>query len=644
MTKTKKQTKETSIKLEPPKGRPMLQWFGKKPLDLIKSFPCQLVESFNPGGNSSVLSNPTFDELGKDWHNQLFHGDNKEVLGYLLNNGFRGKVDLIYIDPPFDSGADYIRKIQLRNQKENNKFVGEDYTLGEQVQYFDIWNNDSYLQFMYERILLLRELLSDEGNILVQADDKRGHYLKIILDEIFGSENFINDIIWVKGREGGGGSITNPPLPTEYQNIYLYAKNKKDRIWFPPRGAYKESTLSSLEKDDKGWFYTRGRMGRQPKEWEIKAGVAKKTYVSDDPNETKEQAIQRLTSPDAKFVLIGDVWTREMIKNSTKTDYPTEKPEDLLEMIINAGSNSKSIILDCFIGGGTTAAVAQKLGKRWIGCDINKGAIQTTSKRLQDIIKDQLEESNKSKEKLFSNESFGKYFSFANYKVNDYDLQILRTEAIELAIEHLGIVRNKKDNFFDGMLGKKLVKIIDFNHPLSLHDLQTVQDELRKRPDEDRNITIVCLGKEIQVEGWISDYNKLHPVNKIDVIELRTDSKYGKFFTHKPCKAKVEIKHKGTEAIIEIKEFLSPTILERLQIDASLFNVKIPDFRSMIDVVLIDTNYNGEVFNIVLSDVPEKKNDLIEGTYKVQIPKEKTTIAVKIIDMLGEELLISKSI
>ncbi len=282
--------------------------------------------------------------------------------------------------------------------------------------------------------------------------------------------------------------------------------------------------------------------------------------------------------------------------------------------------------------------------RRWIGCDINKGAIQTTSKRLQEIIEGQINKENKSKEKLFSDNSSKKYFSFANYKVNDYDLQILRTEAIELAIEHLGIIRTKKDNFFDGMLGKKLVKIIDFNHPLSLHDLQTVQDELRKRPDEDRNIILVCLGKEIQVDGWIADYNKLHPVNKVDVIELRTDSKYGKFFTHKPCKAKVDMKRKGKDAIIEIKEFLSPTILERLEIDASLFNVKIPDFRSMIDVILIDSNYNGEVFNIAISDVPEKKNDLVAGIYKIKIPTDKTTIAVKIIDMLGEELLITKGI
>ncbi len=641
--KTKyKETNLSTIKIEPPKGRPMLHWAGKRPLEYIKSFPEQLVEIYNPL-NEKIIDNLTFNNLMDSWQNLLFHGDNKEVLGYLLNNGFRGKIDLIYIDPPFDSGADYIRKVQLRGIEYKNKINSEDYFLGEQIQYFDIWNNDNYLQFIYERLLLMRELLSDDGNILVQADDKRGHYIKIIMDEIFGSGSYINDIVWRKGREGGGGTLDNPPLPTEYQNIYLYAKNKKERKWNPPRGAYKETTLTSLEKDPKGWFYTRGRMGRQPKEWELKAGVAKKTYVSDNPNETKEQVIIRLTSPDAKYVLIGDVWDKEIIKNSTLTNYPTEKPEELLKIIIESATNENDIVLDCFIGSGTTAAVAQKSNRKWIGCDINKGAIQTTSKRLQDVISEQIQEAEKENGKLFKDEKKNN-FSFATYKVNDYDLKLLYTEAIELAIEHLGINRTKTNSFFEGTRGKKLVKMIDFNHPLSVIDLQLTQDEFKKRPDEDRDVTMVCLGKELSTDNWLKDYNKKHPVNKIEVIELRTDSKYGKFLIHEPCKAKVDIRRSKNKALIEIKDFISPSIIERLNSDENLFKVKIPDFRSMIDVVLIDKDYDGKVFNIFFSDVPEKKNDLVKGSYKIEIPKEKVTLAIKIIDMLGEELLITKNI
>jgi hypothetical protein len=193
-----------------------------------------------------------------------------------------------------------------------------------------------------------------------------------------------------------------------------------------------------------------------------------------------------------------------------------------------------------------------------------------------------------------------------------------------------------------------LVKIIDFNHPLTLLDLQLIKDELKKRPDEDRDITVVCLGKELAVDPEIELWNKKHPINpinKIKIIELKTDKKYGNFLIHKPAEAKIIVKRTDkTKALIEIKNFISPTIIKRLDIDSRLFKVKIPDFRCMIDTVLIDSNYDGKVFHIVYSDVPEKKNDLVKGKYEIEIPAEKTRIALKIVDMLGEEVIFDKEI
>ncbi len=154
---------------------------------------------------------------------------------------------------------------------------------------------------------------------------------------------------------------------------------------------------------------------------------------------------------------------------------------------------------------------------------------------------------------------------------------------------------------------------------------------MKKRPDEDRDITIVCLGKELAVDAWIDEWNKKHPVNKIKVIELKTDKKYGNFLIHKPAEAKVKIERKDkNKAIIEIQDFISPTIIERLNIDNKLFKVKIPDFRSMIDTVLINNNYNGKTFHIVYSDVPQKKQDLVKGKYEIEISSNKTRIGVKI--------------
>ena len=203
----------------------------------------------------------------------------------------------------------------------------------------------------------------------------------------------------------------------------------------------------------------------------------------------------------------------------------------------------------------------------------------------------------------------------------------------------------RTDTFFDGTLGKSLVKIIDFNHPLTMLDLQLIQDELKKRPDEDRDITIVCLGKELAVDPEIDSWNKKHPVNKIKVIELKTDEKYGNLLIHKPAKVKIAAQRTDkNKVVIEIQDFISPTVIERLNIDSGLFKVKIPDFRCMIDTVLIDNNYDGKVFHIVYSDIPEKKDDLIKGTYEIELPNPKAKLAVKIIDMLGEEVLIECSL
>ena len=234
------------------------------------------------------------------------------------------------------------------------------------------------------------------------------------------------------------------------------------------------------------------------------------------------------------------------------------------------------------------------------------------------------------------------YPTFAIYKVNDYDLKLLRTEAIELAVQHIGIKRTRTDPFFDGTLGKKLVKIIDFNHPLTLLDLQLIQDELGRRPDENRDVTVVCLGKELAVDSCIDDWNKKRPVNKIHVIELKTDKKYGNFLIHKPAEAKVKVERiDKTRAKVVIEDFISPTIIERLNIDNKIFKVKIPDFRCMIDSVSIDNNYNGKIFHIVQSDVPKRKDDLVKGKYEIEIQESETKVGVKIVDILGEEVIVA---
>jgi len=660
-------TDQTNVKIAPAKGRPMLHWVGKRPLDYVTAFPAQLVERFAPLDARSPLPASGEGPGVRAGDGLLFHGDNKDVLAWLLANGYRGKIDLVYIDPPFDSGADYIRRVSLRGTKDYGQLEGENYSLGEQIQYTDIWANDAYFQFIYERLLLMKELLSSSGTLWMHCDYHKGHYLKCICDEVFSPENFITEVIW--NRAAPRGNVKRG-LSVAHDNILVYGKSQEP-TWHPPLLDYSEEYKSRFtQKDSDGRLYALDNMispnPDRPNLDYVWKGVRKVWRVTKERMaELEEEGRLEYTSTGvARYKRYLDelegkplttLWDDIFPVNSQaseREDYPTQKPEALIDRIVQTSSNTGDTVLDCFVGSGTTAAVAQKLGRRWIAADINKGAIQTTSKRLQAILHEQIQAQKQKglQGRLPLDGDAAEVtpppasLAFSVYRVNDYDLTIQHNEAINLAVEHIGIDRAKTDAFFDGTLGKKLVKIVPFNHPLTPLDLQLLKDELAARPQEDRDVVVVCLGKELVVDAWLEDYNKHRPVNKIEIIELRTDQKYGKFFVHQPAQAEVDIRRENDKIVVEIQDFISPTIVERLEIDTPLLKARIPDWRAMVDVVLIDADYDGEVFNIALSDVPEKKDDMVAGCYELPAPEGQARVGVKIIDMLGEEVIVVKEV
>lgn len=611
----------------------MLSWVGKRPLTHVIGFPAQVVEKFDQANElAAVIENP---KIWEHWPKQyphaglLFHGDNKEVLAHLLANGFRGKVDLIYIDPPFDSGADYVRKVSLRGSKK--EIEGEGYTLGEQLQYTDIWANDNYLQFMYERLLLLKELLASHGTLYLHCDESKAHHLRVLLDEVFGTDNFLNSICWYFSNKPQFKQVSY--FPRDVQTIHVYAKNAGSQFF---RHQYIKNVRARKQN-----VVT----------WDKELG--KRISKRDDAgNVIYRESTERL---------LGSMWDIPMVNpnGSERTDYPTQKPEALLEKIIFASSKPGDLVLDCFVGSGTTAFVAQKFGLRWIGCDINKGAIQTTVKKLQSLIVEQqktvttLSRDGKQGE-LVAGTTAPKeaespvQLSFVTYRVNDYDLAIQHNEAVNLACEHIGVERIRTDSYFDGKLGESWVKITPFGHPLSPTDLEELRRELDARRDDVKSITIVCLTQELSAAAWVEDWNKHRKgrdaVNRIRVIELRTDPKYGKFIEHRPARAKVAIKRNKEKIHIEIRDFISPTIVERLQQHAGVLKPKIEDWRAMVDCVMVDTAFNGEVFNVAFTDIPERKLDLVAGSYDLDAQAGATTVVVKIIDMLGEEVLVTQKV
>ena len=645
----------------------MLTWVGKRPLSTVKAYPAQHVESFE--ADCDEFENSI--AYQSDWPDKfkqgglLFHGDNKDVLAHLLANGFRGKVKLIYIDPPFDSGADYVRKVQLRGTSGTTKVDGEEYTLGEQIQYEDIWANDNYLQFMYERLLMLRELLAEDGSIVVHCDYRRSHELKIILEEIFSTQNFISEVVWKRSQPRGNVS---KGLSVAHDTLLFYSKSDPpywDPQFLPISDSYIQSHYRLVDEKTGRVYRLDNMISPNPNrpnldyEWNGVRRVWRVTKEKMKELEGQNRIVYSSTGvaqykrflDESSGTPLTTWWDDIDPVNSQakeREDYPTQKPLKLIERILRLTTSDNDIVLDSYIGSGTTAATAQKLGRRWIGCDINKGAIQTTAKRLYKVMREQAQAIEDDKQAALVEEEnvppAPAQLSFNTYRVNDYDLQIQHNEAVQLACEYIGVTRKRSDSYFDGTLGQKLVKIIPFNHPLSPLDLDDLRKELERRPDEERDITVVCLGLELKARAWMEDYNRNRPINKINIIELRSDRKYGGFIKHEPMVASVSVRRIKDKLKITVNDVYSPSIVQRLNLDDGLFRAQIDDWRAVVDCIMVDLDYDGEIFKVALSDIPARKQDLVEGEYELDAPPDKVVVAIKIIDMLGEEVILTEQI
>jgi adenine-specific DNA-methyltransferase len=365
-----------------------LVWEGKydeygnrRPVHLPKSpLPLQRIETIDEPRDREKARQPgLFDEAAfrqsahrDDWRNMLIWGDNKLVMAALLEQ-FRGQVDLIYIDPPFDVGADFTMNVQIGDEGESLK---KEQSILEAVAYRDTWGRgtDSYLHMMYERLMLMRDLLSDRGSIYVHCDWRVNSYLRLLLDEIFGKDNFINEVIWRYGKM----SNTVRRFPRNHDNILLYSKSS-DYIFSPIKeidSEYKER-FSRYLKDNKIYFK------------DVKSSNDKLIILR---TKKLEKLLNRplydediLFDFDKEFKTQDDVfYDISIIKGNAdeNLEFSTQKPEALIRRIISASSREDSVIADFFCGSGTTLAVAEKLGRRWIGVDLGRYAIHTSRKRL----------------------------------------------------------------------------------------------------------------------------------------------------------------------------------------------------------------------------------------------------------------------
>ncbi len=327
------------------------------------SMPLQKIETVDEPRSRSEVQGLLFEPQTAhrdDFRNMLIWGDNKLVMASLLKE-YKGRIDLIYIDPPFDVGADFTMDVPIGEENEN---VGKDQSALEMVAYRDMWGRgtDSFLNIMAERLSIMKELLNEEGSIYIHCDWRLNSFFRLVLDDIFGSDNFQREVIWNLPGISGYKSLLNGYV-RGHESILYYSKSEKIKF-----------NKEYLPYDDKQL----------------------KRFSSLDETGRRYKSItktRRIYLDEAKGVPVSDVWsdiaTFQTIVNSPEiVDYPTQKPEALLERIIKASSNEGDLVADFFCGSGTTGAVAEKLGRRWIMADLGRFAIHTSRKRLIEVQRD----------------------------------------------------------------------------------------------------------------------------------------------------------------------------------------------------------------------------------------------------------------
>lgn len=569
------------------------------------------------------------------WRNMIVFGDNLQFLktcyankDELIRNKVKGKVKLIYIDPPFATESDF------KN------------TQG-QLAYTDKAKGSDFIEHLRRRLLVAKELLAENGTIYLHLDSKKGHPIKVVMDEIFTGYQFA-EIIWVCGLMGSGKFY-----PKSHETIFCY--KKPDSTFNPPsRLGYSKRITNALAKDKGGWYYTRGK--------ESSGGTGYlKTYICTDPKLTKEEAIEQANKNRPQTA--WDVWIGKdelaqefndvpvgtyAYTEAENVGYPTQKPELLLKRIIEASTDKNDIVLDFFGGSGTTCAVAEKLNRRWITCDIGKFSFYTIQKRLLSIedSKDLYnpKEIHGKKAKTFVTVNTGIYDLKKMQELNqekyvEFVLQLFEVTPTNKKIKGISLHGERKDGYS--------VLVWDYwNHrdsAVDLYFLEQLHENIGKRIS--KRLYIIAPANAVQ---FISDFHEIDDVRyyflKIpyQIIRELHPKSFAKF-RQPSSKSKIndldnaigfhfmlqpEVQSDFKSGKLIIKKFLSNFRDEET-------NKQLPNFESL-SMVIIDEKFNGKDFKMSQCFF---KEDIEEKNGSLQIPLGKTgkEICIIYIDLYGNE-------
>ena len=415
-------------------------------------------------------------DLGDGWRNKLIWGDNLYILGSLAEK-FAGKLDLIYIDPPFATGTDFSFKAEIGDGFDE---LEKQQSIIEEKAYRDTWGSglSSYLSMMQSRLLLMRDLLSDSGCIYVHCDWRVNSFLRMILDDIFGKENFVNEIIWHYRTFQGQ---THRYFAKKHDTLLLYAKSN-NFVFNEQYATEFDDTIDSQRwanyiNENHQIVGSRmpiqdSRFTRYLRKW------IKKNGREPGPDDI---VFEVLGQP------VDSVWDMKGLDPTSleRLNYATQKPELLLERVIEASSNENSLIADFFCGSGTTLAVAEKLGRRWIGCDLGRYAIHSTRKRMMEI----------SDCKPFEILNLGRYerqiWQGITFDVQKQAQQMLIFEYLKFILELYGAQPLAGTQVLHGKKGAAVVHVGAVDAPVTIDEVIACLNECKQMGQ-----------KELHILGW----------------------------------------------------------------------------------------------------------------------------------------------
>ena len=560
------------------------------------SLPFQTVETVNQSAQERQIALTAAQAgHGPEWRNRLIWGDKKYVLPSLLEE-FAGKVDLIYIDPPFATGSNFSYDANIHpDDSAGNQPPKLNYqpNLIEQLAYRDTWGGglDTYLKWMYETLTFLRELLNESGSIYVHCDPTAGHYIKALIDLVLGYDNFRNEIIWRIGWVSGyktqkEGWIRN------HDSILYYALGN-DFIFNKEFIPYPEG-------------YVR-RDGKRP------TGIG--VPIEDTWN------CNQLDTMDSIMI---KSFSRE------KRGFPTQKNEDLLERIIKASSNPGDLVLDCFVGSGTTAVVAEKLGRRWIAADMGRFAISTTRKRLLDI----------PNVKPFYVQNLGKY-----------ERQVWQSADLEQDYREfiLQLYKAEPVNGYQWLHGAKsgrMVHVGGVDAPVALDDVQRVVEEFGGAVGTgsgapttagvdilgwDFGLEVDTEARELARNSGVSIRLRRIPREVMDQKAVAAGDV--QFFELSSLSVDLHVDPKERKVTLTLEDFLMPR-------DGVPDDVRqaVTHWSQWIDYWAVDWDYQNDTFNNQWQSYRSRQEpQLRRSTFHTYEDAGTRTVVVKVIDILGND-------